>query len=240
MVWGEHDGQLRDLLALTARMRVWADTHGRRGRDEYATRGYHGFMANLTPAAEQLDAAARRFVTVAFVEPALALGRPYWGLKEVRYGLPDATGIHALFPQTRVVQLVRDPRDVLRSLDVWERADRDPWQRADTVDAVRDWCRVAGSFLVPPPATGPPVLRLRYEDLVADPEAAVRAVATHCDVSPDLLDRAVFDRRVHRDGPDREAKRHIRPWDALPASMRALLDADDVRAVAAAYGYPFG
>jgi hypothetical protein len=236
MIWGEHGGQLRELLDLTARMRDWADTHGRRGRDEYATRGYQSFMANLTPPAEQMDKAARRFITATFAEPARALGCHRWGFKEVRYGLAEATGIRALFPATRVVHLVRDPRDVLCSLEVWE-SSRGPWLRRDTEGAVRAWCRGAGSFLRGPGAAAPPVLGLRYEDVVADPGAAARAIAAHCDLEPDLLDLAVFARRIHRDGPDREARREIRAWSALPPSMRALLDAEEIHTVAAAYGY---
>ena len=129
MIWGEHAGQLRGLLALAERLRVWAEADGARGRADFAVGAHQTFMANLMPPAEAVDAAVLAFITALFVDPALAAGRRRWGFKEVRYGLPEARGLTRIFPGCRVVHVVRDPRDVLRSLDVWERA-ASGWRRA--------------------------------------------------------------------------------------------------------------
>ncbi|MFY9919726.1 MAG: sulfotransferase, partial [Mycobacterium sp.] len=48
-IWGEHVGQLRQVLAATARLRLWSETNGMAGRKELADSGYQGFIANLTP-----------------------------------------------------------------------------------------------------------------------------------------------------------------------------------------------
>jgi hypothetical protein len=236
LIWGEHAGQLQPVLAAIARMRMWADTNGRRAREEFAAGGYQSFMANLTPEPAQIDEAMRRFIQVLFVDPARELGRSVWGFKEVRYGLPEAQAFQRLFPKVRVIHVVRDPRDVLRSLDDWER-NRKAWQRRDTYMTINNWLRVAGSFLHSDEASSPPVLRLRYEDIVRDPAAACGKIGEHAGIDSERFDMAVFARRIHRVGPSREARRDIREWDELPSSVRGSLESDDLRIVAAACGY---
>lgn len=168
--------------------------------------------------------------------PAAALGRPIWGIKEVRYALPEAREIRRLFPGTRILHLVRDPRDVLRSLDVWEQAGGN-WRRRDTETAVRDWLRVADSFLYVERAADPSVLRIRYEDMTGNEEEALHRIAEHCGLDPAGLDIDVFARRIHTDGPNGSQPQRLRNWSELPRSMRQLLDTDAICLVARACGY---
>jgi len=78
-----------------------------------------------------------------------------------------------LGPATRVVCVVRDPRAVLAS-------HRQRWGAADPLDArglAKRWA-LADALAAELDARHPEVLPVRYEDLVADPQSAMRRVAT--------------------------------------------------------------
>ncbi|MGZ8749097.1 MAG: sulfotransferase, partial [Mycobacterium sp.] len=199
-VWGEHAGALRQVLTAAQRLRLWSDSRGMAGRRELESAGYNGFIANLTPQRSQINKACVDFVETLFAAPARDEGRPVWGFKEVRYGLPDVLLLRDLFPRLRVVLVVRDPRDVLRSLDEWENLGG--WNRVNTEESLRNWHQVAGSFVGSD--TDPHllsfILRVRYEDLVHFSQAWITAIADHCGLDADLLDPAVFEQRVHTAG----------------------------------------
>jgi Sulfotransferase family len=233
MIWGEHLGQLRELLQIRASLRDWSDTLGRRARDMFRGDGYQSFMANLVPDAEHVDDAVRVFVRRLFADPAAAVGRPVWGFKEVRYGRPEVDGLARLFPGLSIIYVIRDPRDVLRSLDEWER--QGTWSRELTGYAVDCWHRIAESFLPAEAADDLPVLRLRYEDVVADPQGAGAAIGRHTALDAARFDPEVFGRRITGGRPG--APRVLREWDELPADLRALVDSDRTREIAAGYGY---
>jgi hypothetical protein len=236
LVWGEHAGELSKILAVGERLGAWSAELGETGREGYARSGHQSFMANMTPESDCVDEAVRAFIQALFAKPAAAAGRPLWGFKEVRYDLAEARALHRLFPDCRVVHIVRDPRFILRSLEVWERSDG-PWTRSDTEQVVRDWTRVAASFWAVPADVPAWVLPVRYEDLVAGPMAWRTRIGEHFGLDPELLDSAVFDRRIHATGLRGRARRDMLDWAALPASMRDLLDSDSVRAVAGHCGY---
>jgi hypothetical protein len=236
LIWGEHAGQLRPVIAAMSRLRVWSNEDGMEARAAFEHDGYQSFMANLTPESGRVDEALRQFLQALFAAPAAALGKSVWGLKEVRYGLPEARALHHLFPDAVVIHVVRDPRDVLRSLDVWEHQ-YTWWPRRSTESAVRDWHRVAESFLYSTADMSPPVLRLRYEDLIAEPAMAMEMIGAHTSLDPAKFDRDVFARKIHITGPDGERARMIPDWGSLSPPLRALLDDDDLRMVAAACGY---
>ncbi len=236
-IWGEHLGQVRQLLTAGQRLRRWTESNGMAGRNELAANGYHGFIANLTPERGDVDDACVSFIDTLFAKPAREAGRPIWGFKEVRYGLPDVLVLRELFPQLRVVQLVRDPRDVLRSLDEWERSPG--WSRVDTEQSLRNWLSVAGSFVGSgtDPYLRSFILPVRYEDLIHFSEWWTTAIAEHCNLEADLLDRSVFDQRVHTAGPRGRTDRQLRDWSGLPASLRALVEDEELQMVASTYGY---
>ena len=236
-IWGEHVGQLRPVLTAGRRLRLWTEANGMAGRNELATSGYQGFIANLTPERDDIDKACVAFIESLFATPARDAGRPIWGFKEVRYGLPEVLSLRELFPHLRVVHVVRDPRDVLRSLDEWERSGG--WDRVDTELSLRNWLSVAGSFVAS--ATDPHlrsfILPVRYEDLVRFNQGWTKAIADHCNLEADLLDNSVFGQRVHTAGARGRVDRRLREWSDLPESMHALIDDEELHMVASTYGY---
>jgi len=234
LIWGEHVGQLRLIFAAGTRLTGWTTAFGESGRQGFARSGHQSFMANLTPEAVHIDDAMRAFVEALFARPAAELGRTVWGFKEVRYGLAEATAFQRLFPDCRVVHITRDPRDILRSLEVWERTG---WKRSDTELAIRNWLRVGASFWSEPAGPPPWVLRMRYEDLVADPLGWCTRIAEHCGLDEATLDTGVFDRRIHAVGLAGRTRRTILDWADLPASLHTLLDDEKVRALGRACGY---
>ncbi|HTY32549.1 sulfotransferase [Mycobacterium sp.] len=236
MIWGEHAGQLRPVLAAVEQLRLWTGHHGAKARDEWAASDYQGFIANLTPERARIDDAGRAFIETLFAEPAHRNGRPIWGFKEVRYGLPDIQPLLTLFPRLRVIHIVRDPRDVLCSLEDWER--HPGWTRRDTETSVGCWRTVAESFIGSEEDSSLRrlILTVRYEDLIADTRRWSAAIAEHCELDAHQFDHAVFDRRVHDTRGYGPLDRELHTWSQLPASLRALAD-KDVAMVASAYGY---
>jgi len=97
-------------------------------------------------------------------------GKRRYGEKTPQHAL-EAERLAAMFPAGRIIHLVRDPRDVVASLL------RMPWGANDAVSNARLWraCvtgaeRGGGSDIL---------LRVRYEDLVLDPERVLRDVCEH-------------------------------------------------------------
>lgn len=115
---------------------------------------------------------------------ATARGKARWGEKGLDYVLEMAR-VASLLPEARFIHVVRDGRDVARALvDSGFGAD-------NLVTAAGQWAqrvergRRAGGRL------GPQRYReLRYEDLVADPEAALQGVCRFLDLDyePTMLD----------------------------------------------------
>ncbi len=237
LIWGEHDGQVDRVLEAGEGLLAWSADAGHIAREEFERHAYQGWMANLIPDTDRILDSLRRFVEALYAEPAAALGRPIWGFKEVRYGPSEVRRLHRLFPDLAVILLVRDPRDVLRSLDEWERWSRGIWTRERTKLTVEHWQRLARSFL-PGTAFDPvPVLRLRYEDVVNDPALTCEIVGKHTGLDPHAFDRAVFAKRVHVEEPIARFGRDLREWEGLPDSLRQLLAPPELRRIANAWGY---
>jgi hypothetical protein len=234
LIWGEHGGWLGLLLEAGEALLSWSDEYGQDAREEFAHDGYQSWMANLTPERDHVGAALRDFVQSLYGDPAAELGRPVWGFKEVRYSIEDARRLHRLFPGLAVVLVVRDPRDVLRSLDEWERLSGGQWTRPRTEGAIEVWRLVAEDFLAG--ETSPPVLGLRYEDMIRDPEGTCAALGAHTGLDPAGFDVGVFAKRVHIGAGLAGLPRDLRDWHDLPEDLRALLD-ERTRRLARACGY---
>ena len=231
MIWGEHGGHLKDLLAMHDVLTRWDEHVAATGRQAYGEGGHDSWMANLLPGRRPLVDAARAYLLALFHAPAAAQGRPRWGFKEVRFGLDEARALRELFPGLVVIHLTRDPRDILVSLEVWER-EQEWWPREYTELAIGHWTEITRSFLGAADASW--VLSRRYEDVVADPETFIEETAALLRTQPTGFDRSVFGKRIHG-YPNTE--RNLQRFADLPGDLRALLDEPEVAEVARAARY---
>ncbi len=70
------------------------------------------WTANITPSLSKLKRANNAF----FSEYYGGNDRPHYGWKEVHYGSQEIKFIHEIFPETKIILLVRNPINVIRSL----------------------------------------------------------------------------------------------------------------------------
>jgi hypothetical protein len=232
LIWGEHGGHLADFITMQNVLGQWDENVSSHGRRAFAEGGHQSWMANMLPGKEPLDEAARAYLRALFGVPAAELGRPRWGFKEVRFGYREASALKRLFPALVVIHLTRDPTDVLVSLDAWSSEDQSAaWRPEWNAGAIHAWTEVTESFLDAPPE--PWILSRRFEDVVAAPETFMAAVAALIESTPDQMDPTTFGRRIHGYGTDRR----LRPFAELPHEIRALIDNERVRDLAARAGY---
>lgn len=137
-------------------------------------------------AAERAETYAE-FVSELYSEHALLHGKDLAGEKTpdyVRY-LPL---LHALFPATRVIHIIRDGRDVALSTLQWASEEKGPgkfalWRDEPVAVCALWWRWQAESGRHDGARLGPELYReVRYEDLVADPEATLRSLAAYLDL----------------------------------------------------------
>jgi hypothetical protein len=122
------------------------------------------------------DAAYRAALEAPYAAYAAQHGKPGWADKTPYY-VGHIAELRRVFPEARVVNLVRDGRDVALSLlrvpfgpaNVWAAAH----QWSDAVDAGDGAAAVLGDDL----------LTVRYEDIVADPETAVPAICAFLEIA---------------------------------------------------------
>lgn len=92
--------------------------------------------------------------------------------------------IHRIHPGAKFIHIHRDPRDVIASrLSV-------PWTRSSHLYLAREWARIVTGQMAASQRLGPDVhMTLRYETLVADPEAEIRRLCAFLGETyePDLL-----------------------------------------------------
>lgn len=104
------------------------------------------------------------------------MGKRSWGDKTPRYvfRLPL---LHELFPGARIVQLIRDPRDVCTSLLSV------PWHKGGIVAAARQWDRAIESGLkVGQPLFAERYIFLNFEALLEDPESCLRKLCAELEI----------------------------------------------------------
>lgn len=209
LIWGEPNG-LPDTLH-----RALAAFSNRRGEDELSSfldRGAESWIAYMRPDAQATESAARRFLLELYEMPALALGRNRWGFKDVASDVETALYLQSLFPDARFVHLTRSLRACVASQVSWIEAG--VWSRAQLHASIRTWLSVNQSFLSTRALGLDNLMRLRYEDLVADPATVTRELCDFLDLDHARCDLGVFGQYVRG------------PQDGRYPAPRTLSDAD--------------
>ena len=150
-------------------------------------------------------------------------GRPRWGDKRpAYYNYIDV--VMRLFPDAKIVHVVRDPRDCVASLK------RMPWWRTDSYHSVAAWAQSIDNTDHALRAWPGTVARVQYERLVADPEPELRSLCAELGedydpamAEPERLADVAVPERKHwhsntRVGPTTKRvgrwKDDLEPWEA--------------------------
>jgi hypothetical protein len=189
------------------------------------------------------DAAVERLVAapptlgsllaMCFVMYAEKDGKARWGDKRPKYAA-RMTAVWDLFPSAHFVNVVRDPRACVASMRAlgWYDGRIAPavelWERS--LNTVNDWR---------PKLAADQLLEVRYEDLVADPEAILGRVASFCglDAGGDAMGRMLAYHRREEVRSERYHANVARPLDpSRVSSWSNALDGGEVAFVEAATG----
>ncbi len=217
IVWGESRGFVRGLLE------AWQSVESLRAlsaeqREVFDAEGARGWIPVMNPPLEALAAGMRALLRAYWAEPAHALGRARWGMKEVRCDAASARWLHALFPGARFVFLTRHPARCLASARGVARGGGSVLSEAEgAVAFLAHWRRLARSFRE---AADLPACTLRYEDLLREPSTALAGLAEHLDLDPTGFDTSILAsrRRGWKEPPalergDRRALRDPALWE---------------------------
>jgi len=122
----------------------------------------HFWSACMNPPIEQVTDNFRGFLEKMYGQPAIKLGYPSWGVKEVRSGIDTALFLKRIFPDAKFLFLVRNPFDVITSIK------KRNWM--DHIDHplpiifyAQHWKKLANEFKQTDFG-----LLIKYEDLICD------------------------------------------------------------------------
>jgi len=244
MIWGEHGGLLlTGLQRMVVGMAKWIEREGRQHWEVFRKEGWNNWIPNVTPPLEAFVAGARAALLRSLAVPAAQLGYPRWGFKEIRYTGAAITLLQRMFPDAVIIVLVRHPEATLRSIKTMAFYLRDYGGSPDLF--LKRWA-LASSSLARCCMPSSSVRLWRYEDIVADPEAAIASLAVHVGVDPARFDRRAIETNIRgvaihagessvyaRSSAGRESDSAIE----LDDLDRAALAAPEVRRVAAELGY---
>ena len=160
---------------------------------------YHRFRRLGVSEADGRAAATRaktyaEFVSELYSEHARLHGKELAGEKTPDY-VRHLPILHALFPRARVIHIVRDGRDVALSTLQWATEEKGPgkftlWREEPVAVCALWWRWQVESGRREGARLGSELYReVRYEDLVADPEATLRSLADFLDLpfAPEMV-----------------------------------------------------
>jgi sulfotransferase family protein len=172
-----------------------------------------------------------QFVTALYDALAASRGKPLAGEKTPRYVRCLAL-LHSLFPKARVVHLLRDGRDVALSTLDWARSDRGPgrfrlWQENALAVCALSWRRHVLAGRREANMLGDLYCEVRYEQLVQEPESALRALTAQIGL-PFAGEMLEFHRGRTRHGPGLSSKDAWLPPTPGLRDWRATLSRPEV------------
>lgn len=119
-----------------------------------------------------------------------------WGFKEIRYGATEITFLRELLPECQFVFIVRNPVEALASMIASWSSDKKLWYESQWSEGESERAKAnaeIGAFGEHLSTIAESLRRgydpardhlIRYEDLIAEPEARVRAVCAFLEVKP--------------------------------------------------------
>ena len=178
MIWGEPHNRAEMIPNMARQWRPFTDRWPPLAdQDARLIEGplEHAWIPKLSPPVLALRRAHRAYFDTMFGAPARELGHPRWGIKEVFLDPAHVVYLRWLFPESRMLFLVRNPQDAFLSYKI-----RGPWylqwpQRSIATgwSYGRLWSRLAiGYHELSKEGVG---LLVRYEDL----EASSERIADH-------------------------------------------------------------
>lgn len=140
--------------------------------------------------AEHFDAAARRLMDAVFsaaTRLAEAGVSPIYNLEKTPHSLLHMNSLNEIFPQTKFVHVMRDPRAIVLSLLSMDWA---PTTTDECVVWLKCYCRAWARSRDVAVANGASLLELRLEDIAADPGRIVARLSEFLalDIAPDVFD----------------------------------------------------
>ena len=190
LVWGEPFGDHVPVHRLAQMLEPFSaqDHHSPHSIEHLAGDLSGQWIANLNPGLAALRRAHLAWFEELFASPARRRGFRRWGCKWVRLGAEHAHYLRWLYPDCRILLLVRHPLDAWRSY----RAQAGDWYLArpdakveSAAAFLRHWARLCDSFLSEREDLG--ALLVRYEDLVDGTETKAIAEALGSRVDEDVL-----------------------------------------------------
>ena len=141
--------------------------------------------------------------------------------------------IHRLFPNARVVHIIRDGRDVALSTLEWVTPSRylgklPLWQTEPVAVCALWWARQVSSGMKGGDAIGDHYLEVRYEQLVSDPESTLRATCEFLQIAFDPAMLRYHEGRAHS-RRDRSTKARWLPPTAGIRDWRTDLSTRDLQ-----------
>lgn len=214
LIYGENNFLIEALPNLVAG--VMYNFSGQRADSMTSTRqrvfseGWDGWYPDLSPEPNNYLVLTMRQMVEHYLyydEDARGLGRPNWGVK---YPLKDATGmgvIAHILPKARFIVLYRHVADALASA----RARTFVTNRTSAEQFVKSW---SDNMVWLMAWTGPQILRVCYEDLVADPDGQLPDILKIAGIGS--IDRSTFGVKVNtfaEVGAGRDPSGYVPPAD---------------------------
>ena len=249
-IWRSGSTLLQRLLMSDPQLLIWGEPFAQRDPvrqlgdmflpfdDRYPTPGHFiserleganfsltdSWVANMYPSVEDLQRSHRALLDTLLAEPARTRGFSRWGVKEIRLDAYHGEYLQRLYPNCRLVFLIRNPYSAFKSYIAragwYERfPDRPVF---DAQSFARQWRRVTESFLERGPAIG--AFTLTFEEMTSDP-AALQRLSAHTGTT---IDASVL--QVKRRGQESAVPAQIHPKE-----LRVLVN--ELGELASSLGY---